>query len=154
MNNQSPERSEGLRENAIALQQLGNSNPERLYRSVRNLIFDYALGVSLLGLIPISGFLTLKLIIAAVIEVKMMWDVGSLWQFPKGQDILAVLGNLFGAFGAVALALMTWFACFGVGLFIPYVGSFAIAAALFTFTWMVGQATHQFYANGRYRKAK
>lgn len=151
MNYQPPDSPDALPENDLALQELTNSSRELLYRRVRNLILDYALGVSLLGLIPITGLLTFKLVIAAAIQVKMMWDVGSLWQFPKGQDILAVLGNFFGALGAVALAMMAWFTFFGIGLFVPYLGSFAIAAALFTFTWMIGQATHQFYANGRYR---
>jgi uncharacterized protein (DUF697 family) len=151
VNDQPPEPLAGLQGNTPALQEVSNISQEHLYRQVRNLILDYALGVALLGLIPITGFLTLKLIVAAAIEVKMMWDVGRLWQFPKGQDILAVLGNLFGALGAITLALMVWLTFFGVGVFIPYVGSFAPASALFTFTWMIGQATHQFYANGRYR---
>jgi len=126
------------------------SKREKLYRDIRNLILDYALGVSLLGLIPVNGLLTLKLITAALINIKMMWDVGKLWGFPKGQDILAMAGNLFAALGAIALGLMTWLTFFGVGLFVPYLGSLAIAASLFTATWMIGQATHQFYANGRH----
>jgi uncharacterized protein (DUF697 family) len=151
MNYQLPENPDRLSKSNSALPEHSNSSREQLYRRVRNLILDYALGVSLLGLIPITEFLTFKLVIAAAIQVKMMWDVGKLWQFPKGQDILAVLGNFFGALGALALALMAWFTFFAMGLFVPYLGSFAIAAALFTFTWMLGQATHQFYANGRYR---
>jgi hypothetical protein len=124
---------------------------DRLQRDVRNLILDYALGVCLLGLIPISGLLSLKLAIAVLLNIKMMRDIGHRWQFPKGQDILAIIGNLFGALGAISLALGAWFTFFALGLFVPYVGSLAIAAALFTVTWMIGQATHQFYANGRHR---
>lgn len=123
----------------------------RLHRDVRNLILDYALGASLLGLIPISGLLSLKLAIAALINVKMMHDIGHRWHFVKGQDILAIFGNLFGALGAITLSMGAWFTFFALGLFIPYVGSLAIAAALFTATWAIGQATNQFYANGRYR---
>jgi uncharacterized protein (DUF697 family) len=121
---------------------------ERVFRDVRNMILDYALGAALIGLIPIDGFLILKFLIAAVLNIKMMWDVGRRWNFPKGQDILAQAGNLFAALGAVALGLVTWITVFAIGLFVPYVSSFAIAASLFTVTWMIGQATHQFYANG------
>jgi hypothetical protein len=124
---------------------------DRLQRDVRNLILDYALGVSLLGLIPVAGWLSFKLAIAVLINAKMMRDIGYRWQFPRGQDILAIIGNFFGALGAIALSLGAWFTFFALGLFVPYVGSLAIAAALFTLTWMIGQATHQFYANGRHR---
>jgi VanZ family protein len=125
------------------------STREHLFRDIRNLILDYALGVSILGVIPVQGLLTLKLLLAALINIKMMWDVGQLWGFPKGQDILALAGNLFGFLGAIALGVMTWLSFVALGLFVRYVGSFSIAAALFTVTWMIGQATHQFYANGR-----
>ena len=126
-----------------------NQQREDLFRDIRNLILDYALGVSLLGLVPADNSLTIKLIIAGAINIKMMWDVGKRWGFIKGQDILAVVGNFFGALGSIALGVMAWLTFFGVGLFVPYVGGFKIAAALFTTTWMIGQATHQFYANGR-----
>ncbi len=125
-----------------------SSSLAHLGRDIRNLILDYALGVALLGLIPLDGLLTLKLLVAALINIKMMWDIGARWGFPKGQDILAIAGNLFGALGAFALSVLSWLTFFSLGLFFPYIGSLAIAAALFTITWMLGQATHQFYASG------
>ncbi|MBV8884756.1 MAG: hypothetical protein JO235_12280 [Chroococcidiopsidaceae cyanobacterium CP_BM_RX_35] len=121
----------------------------QIEREVRALILDYALGVSILGLIPIRGTLTLKLLIAAGLLLKMMRAVGAKWSFPKGQDVLAIFGNLFGGFGAFAMAFMAWLTMFSVGLFVPYVGSLAVAASLFTLTWGLGQATSQFYASGR-----
>ena len=121
----------------------------QLEREIRALILDYAFGVSILGLIPIRGLLTLKLLVAAGLILKMMRDVGAKWSFPKGQDLLAILGNLFGGLGAFAMAFMAWLTIFSVGLFVPYIGNLAVAASLFTLTWGLGQVTSQFYASGR-----
>ena len=126
-----------------------NLNYLRQERSSRALVFDYALGISILGLIPISGLLTVKLLLAAGLLAKMLWDLGVKWQFARGQDILALAGYLFGFLGALAMAFMAWLTFFTIGLFIPYIGSFRIAAALFTLTWVLGQNTNQFYASGR-----
>jgi len=120
---------------------------ERIFQEIRQLVLDYALGACILGLIP--GLYTLKFFFLALLNVIMMWDIGKHWGFPKGQDILAYIGNLFGALGAFALGIFTWLIIFGIGLFVPYIGSFALALAFFSLTWMIGQATYQFYANGR-----
>lgn len=121
----------------------------RQERESRNLVFDYALGVSILGLIPISDLMTLKLLLAIGLIFKMGWDIGKKWQFAKGQDILAIAGHLFGLLGAFAMAFMAWLTLLTIGLFIPYVGSLKMAAALFTLTWMLGQTANQFYASSR-----
>lgn len=123
--------------------------PVRKEREIRNLVLDYAIGVSLLGLIPVRGWLMVKLLVAAGLILKMMRDVGARWGFPGGQDPLALAGNIFGGLGAFAIALMAWATLLTLGLFVPYVGRFAIAAALFTLTWTLGQVTNQFYASGR-----
>jgi uncharacterized protein (DUF697 family) len=124
----------------------------RRERESRNLVLDYALGVSIIGLLPIAEFLTLKLLITLGLISKMIWDIGVKWEFSRGQDILAIMGYLFGCLGAFAMAFMAWLTLLGIGLFIPYIGGFKIAATLFTFTWMLGQATHQFFAIGQKRK--
>ncbi|MDJ0902810.1 MAG: hypothetical protein QNJ55_28815 [Xenococcus sp. MO_188.B8] len=121
----------------------------RQERASRVLAFDYALGISILGLIPIPGLLTVKLIVAGGLLVKMLWDISVKWQFARGQDILAIAGYLFGFLGALAMGFMAWLTFFTIGLFVPYLGSFRIAAALFTLTWVLGQNTNQFYASGR-----
>lgn len=125
--------------------------PKNLVRQehlVRDLILDYALGASILGLIPIPGLFTVKLLLAAGLILKMIWDIGKLWGFRKGQDFLAIAGSFFGGLGALAMAFTAWLTMFGVGLFVPYIKSFALAAALFTLTWSIGQATKQFYSSG------
>jgi uncharacterized protein (DUF697 family) len=117
---------------------------------IRNLVLDYAIGASILGLIPFRGLLIVKLLVAGVLILKMIRDIRATWGFPKGQDALAIAGNIFGGIGAFAMALMAWATMLSIGLYIPYVGSFAVAAALFTLTWTLGQATNQFYASGRW----
>ena len=120
----------------------------RQARDSRNLVLDYALGVSILGLIPISNLFSLKIFITIFLIIKMCWDIGRKWKFSKGQDILAMMGLVFGWLGAFAMAFMAWLTLLGIGLFIPYVSSFKLAAALFTLTWMVGQTINQYYASG------
>lgn len=121
----------------------------RQEQKIRSLILDYALGISMIGLIPISGFLTVKLLTAIALILKMGWDIGAKWGFPKGQDFLAYLGYILGWLGALIMAFILWFIVFGMGVFIYYISSLKLAVSLFTLTWMIGQATHQFYAIGR-----
>lgn len=119
----------------------------RRVRRVRNLILDYALGISILGLIPIPRLFTLKLLVAFGLILKMIWDIGKLYRFCKGQDLLAIAGVLFGILGALAMAFMAWLPFLGFGVFIPYLKGLALAAALFALPWGIGQSVHQFYAS-------
>jgi uncharacterized protein (DUF697 family) len=117
-------------------------------RQVRDLILDYALGIAILGLIPIPRLFTLKLLLALGFMLKMGWDIGRLWRWRRGQDVLAIAGALFGGLGAVATALVVWLTCFGIGVFVPYFKGLALAAALFTLPWALGQSVNQFFASG------
>ncbi len=107
------------------------------------------MGAALIGLNPFRGTLTLTLLVVGVLILKMIWDIGSKWGYTKGQDPLAIAGNIFGFLGAFALALMAWVTIFCFGLFMPLLSGFAISAAFFTLTWTLGQVTNQFYASGR-----
>ena len=78
----------------------------------------------------------------------MVRDIGSKWGYTKGQDPLAIAGNIFGSLGAFALAFMAWVTMFCFALVVPVFSGFAISAALFTLTWTLGQVTNQFYASG------
>ncbi|WP_207713986.1 hypothetical protein [Scytonema sp. UIC 10036] len=114
-------------------------------RKIRNLILDYAIGAAIIGAIPISGFLILQLLATSVLIGKMVWDIDAMWGFPKGWDFLATVGKFFGSLGALAIAFMSWLTVFCIGLIIPYVGRLALAAALFTLTWVVGQINNQYH---------
>jgi hypothetical protein len=118
------------------------------HRQARELILDYALGAAILGLLTFANLTTLILLVTAGLTVKMMRDIGAIWGFTKGQDMLAIAGNLFGGVGAFAMALMAWVTVIVLSIFIPLLSRFAISAALFTVVWMLGAATNQFYFNG------
>ncbi len=121
-------------------------------RQVRNLILDYALGLAIVGLIPLPRLLTLKLLVALGLILKMVWDIGRLWHFPKGQDLLAIAGVLFGSLGAAAMAFTAWLTLFGLGVIVPELKGLAFAAALFTLVWGLGQAVSQFYASSDHQE--
>lgn len=116
---------------------------------VRRLIFDYALGAAIVGLIPLTGggTLEIKLLVVSLLILKMIWDIRRLWGKPRGQDILAIVGNIFGFLGAVIAGLLAWATMIGLGVVIPYAGAFSLAAGFATATWIVGQATNQFYTS-------
>ncbi len=117
-------------------------------RQIRNLILDYAIGSAIIGLNPFRGILTVTLLVVGVLILKMVRDIGSKWGYTKGQDPLAIAGNIFGILGAFALAFMAWVTMFCFGLVVPVFSGFAISAAFFTLTWTLGQVTNQFYASG------
>jgi hypothetical protein len=123
-------------------------NGARRERQRRNLILDYALGICILGLIPIPRLFTLKLLLAFGLNLKMIWDIKKLWKGAKGQDFLAIAGVFFGCLGAFAMAFTAWMTFFGLSVFMPYLKGLAFCAALFTVSWGVGQSVNQFYASG------
>lgn len=118
-------------------------------RRVRNLVLDYALGAAVIGLIPVPGLLIIQIITLVFLMIKMRRNIGALWGFPKGHDILAFVGTWFGSLGALAIALMAWLTLLGIGVFVPFVDSLARAAAFATLVWAQGQVTNQFYNSSR-----
>ena len=118
-------------------------------KEIRNLIFDYALGVSILGFNPIPGFNLVTSTIAGGLIVKMVQDMGKKYGYPKGQDAIAIIGSIFGGFGALTAAIATRLTVSFLGLFVPVIGEFAAASFLFALTWAAGQAANQFYLSGR-----
>lgn len=120
----------------------------QINKEIRDLIIDYAIGAAILGLNPLPGTLTVTLLAASLLLLKMMRDIGTRWGYPNGQDMLAIGGNLFGGFGSFWIAFMAWVSMYVTGLFVPFVGSFAVALSLFALTWRIGQATHLYYVSG------
>jgi hypothetical protein len=116
---------------------------------VRRLIFDYALGTAIVGLVPLrgGGTLEIKFLVVLLLILKMIWDIRNFWGRPQGQDVLAVVGNLFGFIAAVVAGFLAWATLIGLGVVIPYAGAFARAAGFATATWVAGQSTNQFYTS-------
>ncbi|MEL7037369.1 MAG: hypothetical protein AAFO04_17370 [Cyanobacteria bacterium J06592_8] len=119
------------------------------HRDIRILIFEYALIAALIGLNPFPNLFSISLILVGILSFKMMRDIGRKWGYPKGQDILAIAGNLAGGFGAFTVACLAWGFMIVAAIYFPVLKSFSLAAAYSTFTWIVGQATHQYYATGK-----
>ncbi len=125
------------------------SPSQELAQEVRQLILDYAIGVAIFGFNPVPGLNTITTLGAYVLIFKMMRSIGEKWGYPKGQDTLAIIGNIFGGLGAFIAGLSSWVVISLAGFFVPIVGNFAAASYFFTITWALGQATNQFYASGR-----
>jgi len=123
-------------------------------RAIRTLIFEYALLAALLGLNPWPNLFSLSLILVGLATLKLMRDIGTFWGYPRGQDILAIAGNLFGGVGALAMAFLAWILIVGLGILLPATAPLALSAACFTFTWVVGQATTQYYETGQARETQ
>ena len=116
---------------------------------VRRLIFDYSMGAAIVGLIPIrgGGSLEIKLLVVLGLVLKMIWDIRTLWGKPRGQDLIALIGNVFGFLGAMVGGFLAWVTLIALGVVIPYAGAFAKAAGFATATWIAGQSTNQFYTS-------
>jgi hypothetical protein len=128
------------------------TNLARSHRAGRSLTLDYALGAAILGLNPFPNLLTVTLICACGLVLVMIRHIGKKWEFVQGQNGFAIAGNLFGGLGALAMAFMAWLTLTAIGFFVPIVDRFAISAALFTLTWMMGLATNQYYEMGFYNR--
>ena len=118
-------------------------------KEVRDLILDYAIGIAILGFNPFPGINLVTNTIAGGLILKMISDIGSKWGYPKGQDAIAIIGSIFGGFGAFMAATTSWAVISFAGLYLPVISEFATASFLFTLTWAIGQATNQFYLSGR-----
>ena len=118
-------------------------------KEIRDLILDYAIGVAILGFNPFPGINLVTNTIACGLILKMIRDIGAKWGYPKGQDAIAIIGSIFGGFGAFFAALTSWATISFVGLYIPVIGELAATSFLFTLTFAIGQATNRFYLSGR-----
>lgn len=118
---------------------------------VRRLIFDYCLGTAMVGLVPLrgGGVLEVKFLVVLLLILRMIWDIRRLWGQPRGQDALAMVGNMFGFMAAVIVGFLAWGTVVGLGVVLPYAGAFAQAAGFASATWLAGQSTNQFYTSAK-----
>jgi tellurite resistance protein/uncharacterized protein (DUF697 family) len=116
---------------------------------IRKTILNYATSSAILGLNPIPGLSVVSSLTALGLTLKMMNEIGAKWGYPKGQDALAIIGNLFGGLGAFVASFTVYLVVGTLGLFIPGGGMVAAATSNFALTWAMGKATNQFYASGR-----
>ena len=119
----------------------------KIGQRVRNCIFDYALGAAILGLIPVYGrwIPAIRVGLLALLNLKMIVNIGGFWGYHRGQGSLAIFGCVLAIVGAFALGILSWFAVFIAGLFVPFLDSLARAVGYSIFTWNVGKAVSQYY---------
>jgi len=123
-------------------------------RDVRFLILEHALIAAIIGLNPFPNLFTVSLALVGLLALKLMRAIGARWGFPPVRDVLAIAGNFFGGLGALALAAMAWLTMIAAGIYFSTLRSYALAASYFTFVWVIGQATQQFYEASQVRLPK
>lgn len=120
-------------------------------RRVRSIIFDYALGALILGVIPLYGVWVPPLRVACLIllNLKMVISVGHYWGYHNGRFILTYLTVILTILRSFLLAMLVWVGVLLVGLFIPYADSLARAVAYGFLTVSIGNyLSHYFYRPG------
>lgn len=131
----------------------GGTDLAQRYRTIQTMVVDYAIGLAILGLNPFPNLLTLSLLIAAAILVKMLWDIGRKWRFPLVSNPITLAGGVGNIVGSLTMALMAWVTLVFLGTLVPVLGRFAFSAALMTLTWTLGAAANQFCLNAVLERA-
>lgn len=118
---------------------------------VRRMIFDYAMGAAIVGLIPLNGggTLEIKLVIVLALILKMTWDISKQWGQPRGQGLPVIVSSIWGLMWAGIAGLLVWSIMIGLSVVVPYAGAFAKAAGFATGTWIAGQTIDQFYTTAK-----
>lgn len=120
-------------------------DPNAREEAVQELIKKYAITTAVLGLNPFLGLSVITNLAALGLNLVLMNKIGAIYGFPKGQDTKQILTNLLGGLGALTASI-------GVGVIvsaIPILNVFTMAPTNFVFTYAIGQATNQYYANSR-----
>ena len=118
-------------------------------KKIRDLIIDYAIGISILGFNPFPAINLVTNTIACGLIWKMTRDIGAKYGYPKGQDAIATIGYIFGGLIALAGAIASWTIVSFIALFVPAIEGFATTSSLFTLTLIIGQATNLYYLSSR-----
>lgn len=118
-------------------------------REVKNLILNYTLWAAILGAFA-SNYLRLDnytLPVLALINLKMVLDIGTLWGRPEKKRLwaTAILFLLFLFALATALIVRSIFTI--VGLFIPFIIVLNGTIGHGSLTYVMGKVANQFYLN-------
>lgn len=121
----------------------------KINRKVKDLILNYTLWAAILGAFA-SNYLRLDnytLPLLALINLKMVLDIGTLWGRPEKKRLwaIAILFLLFLFALATALIVRSIFTI--VGLFIPFVIVLNGTIGHGSLTYVMGKVTNQFYLN-------
>ena len=118
----------------------------RRYHCAQGMVVDYAIGLAIVGMFP--SFLTTVLVIAVLLQVKLLWDLARHWQFTFPRNPITLIGGYLNALGALGVALLAWAMVILLGAWIPLIDHYALSAALMSGSWTLGAAANQFFLNG------
>lgn len=113
----------------------------------RRLVFDYAVGVAIVGLIPGGRLWPIQVLAIALLLVKMMRDIRFHWGFPKGPSLDVILGHLSRGMSALIMTGVAWLCLFILSLLLPSLHGLALAISAFTLAWNLGQMTNHMCLN-------
>ncbi len=131
------------------------SGLERRYQHAQGLVVDYAIGLAILGMFP--DLLTPVVVIAALLLMKMLWDIAQNWNFSLTTNPIAIGGWIMNGLGACAIAILAWTTLIFLGAWMPMIDHYALSAALMSGSWTLGAGANQFFLNGflhRFRRQK
>jgi len=118
-----------------------------LNRQARGRILDYALGATIVILLPIPYSMLLKVVILPVLLGLMVKGLLRLWQGYK-PDAVAKLSLLVSWAGAILLGWLGWLGGIALATRIPWLTGLAPGIAVFSLFWGVGQAVNHCYLSG------
>ncbi|MEM7770327.1 MAG: DUF533 domain-containing protein [Cyanobacteria bacterium P01_A01_bin.37] len=113
----------------------------------RRLVFDYAVGVAIVGLIPGGRLWPIQVLAIALLLIKMMRDIRFHWGFPKGPSLDVILGHLSRGMSALIMTGVAWLCLFILSLLLPSLRGLALAISAFTLAWSLGQMTNHMCLN-------
>lgn len=122
------------------------SDLARLQRAGQERVVDGAIVMGILGMFP--SFLTTVLVIAVLLQVKLLWDLARHWQFTFPRNPITLIGGYLNALGALGVALLAWAMVILLGAWVPLIDHYALSAALMSGSWTLGAAANQFFLNG------
>lgn len=122
----------------------------RRYQTTQRRVVDYSIGLAILGLF--HAFLTPVLVIAVILQLKMLWEIAGLWNFRFTYNPITIIGEFLNILGALAIALLAWITMIFLGAFVPLADHYALSAALMSGSWTLGAAANQFFLNGFFHR--
>ncbi|MBI4783004.1 MAG: hypothetical protein HY785_17030 [Oscillatoriophycideae cyanobacterium NC_groundwater_1537_Pr4_S-0.65um_50_18] len=121
------------------------NHPAKADFKARNLILDYALGATIVTLLPIPNIGGWQAIALVLLNILLVIGIARLWQFHKGGNLLVGIGVLFGIAGAILMGFLVWLLMMAVGVVVPLMGALAPGMFAFCYFWGMGQAVNHFY---------
>ncbi|MEL6222009.1 MAG: hypothetical protein AAFR31_05130 [Cyanobacteria bacterium J06627_8] len=113
----------------------------------RRLVFDYAVGAAIIGLIPFGRFGFIQPMAIALLLVKMAKDVHAHWGFSPQQYPKLALNYLISGTIALFLGGMSWLLLSLLSLVVPVSSWILSALSSFIGVWSLGCMVNQLYWN-------